>query len=193
MTLHLPPFADFMIFYWLLLRQGKFKLVPYLEYIFGFLWILFLYTVGKNWDKLSWQLSKTDNSGWVTSTLNVKLKAMFFSAQIYSLFLWLIVSFGTMKRWQGRVWGTNAVCSDAQLHAPLGLHRDLVFPGNSKVRPGLTNLHSARLLDLRKYQWAFMQKKIVSAQLSMAAEWRGWRRIEGKMGWEAGRWVQIKE
>lgn len=40
------------------------------------------------------------------------------------------------------------MCSDARLDAPLGLPRDLVFPGNSKIRPRLTNLHSVRLLYL---------------------------------------------
>lgn len=64
----------------------------------------------------------------------------------------------------------DSVCSDARLDAPLGLHRDLVFPGNSKVQPGPTNLHSVRLLHLRQYQQAVMQKMIALAWLSMVAK-----------------------
>lgn len=58
------------------------------------------------------------------------------------------------------------MCSDARLLAPVGLHRDLVFPGNSKVRPRRTNLHSVRLLSLKKISVSLHAKvdSAVSAQ-----------------------------
>lgn len=72
--------------------------------------------------------------------------------------------------------------SDARLLAPVGLHRDLLFPGDSKVRRRLANLQSVKLLHL-KYQRAFMQKNTAPSQLSMAAaEGRGWKRTEGAAG-----------
>lgn len=66
----------------------------------------------------------------------------------------------------------------------LALHRDLVFPSNSKVQPRLTNLHCARPLHLRKISVSLHANdgSAGSAQLSVAAERRARRRTEGDTG-----------